>query len=246
VLVEKPLSDSLDGVPELLERASQRVLMVGYNLRFHPGLQRLRELLHAGAIGPPISLRAECGEYLADWHPWEDYRTSYSGRKALGGGPVLTFSHELDTVYWLLGSPSSVTAVTSHASALEIDTEDLAEIVLLYTSGLVASVHVDYVRRPPRRQLEIVGEQGVLRWEYESNRVLRYSPTTRVWVVEEGDPRFNRNDMFVAEVCEFAARARGGAHDGIGADGHAGAAVLKIALAALRSAAEGRRIDVHD
>ena len=65
------------------------------------------------------------------------------------------------------------------------------------------------------------------------------------WITEEGDPRFERNDMFVAEVCEFAARARGEAHNGIGADAQQGIEVLKIALAALQSAAEGRRIDLH-
>src|SRR5919197_5073772 len=72
VLVEKPLGDTLEGVAELLEAASSasRVLAVGYQLRLHPGLVRLRQLLHARAIGRPLSARAEVGEYLPDWHPW--------------------------------------------------------------------------------------------------------------------------------------------------------------------------------
>jgi predicted dehydrogenase len=238
VLVEKPLSHSLEGVPELLAAANDKVLMVGYNLRFHPGLRRLRELLHGGAIGKPLSVRAAVGEYLPDWHPWEDYRASYSGRKELGGGPVLTFSHELDSVCWLLGPPNCVTAVTRRASTLEIDTEDVAEIVLTYASGPLASIHVDYLRRPAQRTIEIVGDDGVLRWEYDANRVLRYAPATREWRVEEGDPRFNRNDMFMAELRDFVDTTQ------VGADGRQGAAVLAIALAALRSSAEGRRIDL--
>ncbi len=246
VFVEKPLGDSLEGVSEVLTQAANKVVMVGYNLRFHPGLQRLRHLLHAGAIGRPLSVRAESGEYLPGWHPWEDYRRSYSGRKDLGGGAVLTFSHELDAVYWLLGEPSTVTAVTAHASALEIDTEDVAEIVLTFPSGTIASIHMDYVRGPARRQVEIVGADGVLRWEYEPNRILRYAPATREWLVEEGDPRFKRNDMFLAELCEFAALARGEGQTRLGANARQGAAVLRIALAALRSAAEGHRVDLHD
>jgi len=243
VLVEKPLSHTLDGVEALAQ--TDRVVLVGYNLRFHPGLQRLRSLLHGGAIGKPLSVRAEVGEYLPDWHPWEDYRASYSARRDLGGGPVLTFSHEIDSVYWLLGMPTSVTAVATHASALEVDTEDVAEIVLRYADGAIASIHMDYVRRPTRRQVEVLGERGTLRWEYEANRVMRYAPDTREWIVEEGDPRFDRNAMFVAEVCEFAARARGETTGGICATATEGIDVLKIALAALRSADTGRRVDLH-
>jgi predicted dehydrogenase len=243
VLVEKPIGHDLQLVAEMLAEASGRVLMVGYNLRFHPGLQRLRELLRRGAIGRPLTARAEMGEYLPGWHPWEDYRQSYSGRRELGGGPVLTFSHELDSVCWLLGAPMAVTAVARRASSLEIDTEDVAEIVLEFDSGAVASVHVDYVRRPPRRTMEIVGEEGILRWEYDTNQVLHYSPWTHEWRLEEGDPRFNRNDMFLAELREFANRIQG-QPAAAGATGEQGAAVLAIALAALRAANEARRIDL--
>ena len=120
--------------------------MVGYNLRFHPGLERLRELVKQHAIGKVVSARAEVGEYLPDWHPWEDYRRGYSARRDLGGGPVLTFSHELDALCWLLGAPSRVMGMATHASSLEIDTEDVAELVLQFADGPLASVHVDFAK----------------------------------------------------------------------------------------------------
>ncbi|HET6316233.1 MAG TPA: Gfo/Idh/MocA family oxidoreductase [Chloroflexota bacterium] len=243
VLVEKPIGDSLNGVDELLENARGKVLMVGYNLRFVPTLLRMRELLATQVIGRPLSARAEVGEYLPDWHPWEDYRSSYSARTALGGGPVLTFSHEIDSLCWLLGAPHAVTAVARNASSLEIDTEDVAEIILEIPSGALASVHVDYVRRPARRSIEIVGEDGVLRWEYEANRVMRYAAGSQEWIVEEGNPRAKRNDSFLSELRDLQARVNG-EPSGVGATGEQGAAVLAIALAALDSSAEGRRIDL--
>ena len=94
--------------------------------------------------------------------------------------------------------------------------------MLSYANGTIASVHMDYVRRPTRRFVEVVGEDGVLRWEFEANRLLRYAPVTREWITEEGDPRFARNDMFAAELCEFAARVRGDLEAGIGADARQG------------------------
>jgi predicted dehydrogenase len=247
VLVEKPLGSSLDGVAALVAtaRANNRTVMVGYNLRFHPGLARLKALLEAGAIGRVVSARAEVGEYLPAWHPWEDYRAGYSARRELGGGAVLTFSHELDALFWLLGPPRRLTALAVHASSLEIDVEDVAEIALEFETGALGSVHVDYVRRPPRRTIEVVGELGVLRWEFERNRLELYDLNTGQWRIEQGDARFERNQMYVDELRHFAACARGELGQPL-ADAQQGAAVLAIALAALRSAREGRAVDFHD
>lgn len=246
VLVEKPLGNSLDGVGELLQKTEEthKQVMVGYNLRFHPGLQRLRELLGANAIGRLVSARAEAGEYLPDWHPWEDYRQSYAARRERGGGALLTFSHELDSLCWLLGAPRRLAALVGRASSLELDVEDVAELILQFGEGHSASVHMDYVRRPARRSLELVGERGVLRWEYEANRVLVYTPETRQWRIEEGDPKFQRNDMYLAELRHFVACARGEIERPL-IDAEQGAAILVLALAALRSSDEGCAIDLH-
>jgi predicted dehydrogenase len=248
VLVEKPLGGSLDGVRELLETARdrERKLVVGYNLRLHPGLARLKTLVDGNAIGKIVSARAECGEYLPDWHPWEDYRGGYSARRDLGGGAVLTFSHELDALCWLLGAPRRVTAMARHFSSLDIDTDDVAEIVLEFERGAVGSVHVDYVRRAPRRSIELIGEDGVLRWEFERNRLEEYRGVTRQWRIEQGDAAFERNQMYLDELRQFAASVRGQVGEGVLADGEQGAAVLAIALGALQAAGDGRTKDFRD
>jgi predicted dehydrogenase len=247
VFIEKPLGSALDGVADLLHtaRSARKVLMVGYNLRFHPGLARLKALLDADAIGKVVSARAEVGEYLPDWHPWEDYRGGYSARRDLGGGPVLTFSHELDALCWLLGPPRRVTAIAGHASSLELDVEDVAEIALEFETGVVGSVHVDYVRRPPRRTIEVVGERGVLRWEYERNRIEHYSIETRQWRIEQGDARYERNRMYLDELRHFVQSVRGEIERPL-IDGDQGAAVLAVALAALRAARDGVTVDFRD
>jgi len=104
LFLEKPVSHSLDGLDELdnaLCEGGGR-LLVGFQFRFHPGLQRLSRLLAEGVIGRPLSARACWGEYLPGWHPWEDYRQSYSARPELGGGVILTLCHPFDYLRWLL------------------------------------------------------------------------------------------------------------------------------------------------
>ena len=92
---------------------AQRQVMVGYNLRFHPGLVRLKSWCSSRPLGGSSACAPTVGEYLPDWHPWEDYRHGYSARRDLGGGAVLTLSHELDAVCWLLGAPSHVTGMAA-------------------------------------------------------------------------------------------------------------------------------------
>jgi predicted dehydrogenase len=244
VFVEKPLSHTLRGVQQLLDEATSRrkQVMVGYNLRFHPLLIRVKALVDEGVIGKITSARAEVGEYLPDWHPWEDYRHSYSGRGDLGGGAVLTFSHELDALCWLLGAPRRVTAIAAHASSLEIDTEDTAEIVLQFESGPIGSVHVDYVRRAQHRSIELVGEGGVLRADYGRNCVEQYVAATGQWRVEEGDPRLDRNQMYLDELRHFASCVSGEMARPL-VDAQQGAAIVALSVAALEAARDGRSRD---
>ncbi|MDP6719833.1 MAG: Gfo/Idh/MocA family oxidoreductase, partial [Pirellulaceae bacterium] len=126
IFMEKPLSDDMAGVDQLLDAYAERgrVFFVAYPLRFDPALQAMRAAINAGEIGKPLSLSAEVGQYLPDWRPQQDYRKGVSARKDLGGGALLELSHELDYVRWLMGDVASVSSRLTKQSNLEIDVED--------------------------------------------------------------------------------------------------------------------------
>ena len=126
-------------------------------------LAQIKAWLDEGKIGRPVSSRAHWGEYMPGWHPWEDYRQSYAARAELGGGVIVTLTHPLDYLRFLLGDVESLWSFNGHGSPLELDVEDVAEIGLKFASGAVGGVHVNYFQRPPIHQLEIVGAQGTLR-----------------------------------------------------------------------------------
>jgi predicted dehydrogenase len=132
VFVEKPLSHSIDGVEELIRAVddTRRIAMVGYQLRFHPCIAKLRENIASGCLGRLLSVRVTVGECLPNWHPYEDYRKSYAARTDLGGGVVLTQIHELDYLYSLFGRPTKVFGIGGHWSHLEVDVEDTASILM--------------------------------------------------------------------------------------------------------------------
>jgi predicted dehydrogenase len=240
VLIEKPLSHNLDGVDALVTEAAAagRTVLVGCNLHFLPSLRLVKRLLGEGRIGTPLSARAHCGYYLPHWRPQTDYRRGYAARQATGGGIILDSIHEFDYLRWLLGEPREVFCYAGKLSTLEIDTEDNADILLRFDYGAVANVHLDYLQRTYRRSCELIGEDGVIVWDYISQLVRVYGKEDRR--VEDFEESINaeRNLMYVEELRHLVDCIERGATPELDAAG--GRAVLAIALAAKRSAVEGR------
>jgi predicted dehydrogenase len=220
ILMEKPVSHSLARVDELtaaLKRGGGNCL-VGFQFRFHPGLRQVKAWLDAGLIGTPLSARAHWGEYLPGWHPWEDYSQGYAARPELGGGVVLTLSHPLDYLRWLLGEVDSLWAFTSN-KGLNLAVEDTAEIGLRFTSGCLGSLHLDYNQRPPSHTLEITGTQGRILWDntdgaarlcrVENNEAPGKPFRRDDWYVATPPDGFERNWLFMDELRHFLAVMRG-------------------------------------
>lgn len=246
LFIEKPVSHSMERVSALQEQVRSQGLriLVGFQFRFHPGLRRAKSLLEQGEIGTPLAAAAHWGEYLPDWHPWEDYRQGYSAREDLGGGVVLTLSHPLDYLRWLLGEVVGVRAEVRTSDALDTQVEDTALMILEHEEGALSSVHLNYHQRPMRHDLEIVGSAGTLRWDAVENEVSWWSADDGRRQTEAVPDGFERNSMFVDEMIHFIDVINGDAEPVC--DLEDGIAALRIALAALDSAREGRRLDLRE
>ncbi len=207
IFVEKPLSNSLDGISDLVRIADENRLigMVGYQLRFHPCLRKLSEVVAGGELGNLLAVRATIGEYLPNWHPYEDYRQMYAARADLGGGVILSQIHEFDYLYSLFGLPSSVYALGGHYSELEIDVEDTASSLMeasFHGRPLPIHLHQDYLQSPPSRQCEIIGDRGKAIMDLHALTVsvfLRNVKEPRVLALEN----FDRNQLFLDQLRHF-------------------------------------------
>lgn len=238
LFLEKPISNRSSGVEELHAQVQQRRLIagVGYNLRFHPALQALRERLRENLIGEIFSVRAWAGQYLPDWHPGEDYRQGYMASADLGGGVILTLSHELDYLYWLFGEVSEVAAATGRTKNLEMTTESLAEITLRFKSGILGHVHLDCIRRTPQRGCEIIGAEGTICLDLIESEIRIFRPdATKTEIVKI--PFVSSNQMYVDEMKDFLSAVEESRPPLIPLE--EGIAVLQIALAAHRAAETG-------
>ncbi len=210
--VEKPVSHTLDGLPELMTAAREggRIVAVGCQLRFHPHVEAIASWLARGAIGRPLSVRAEAGEFLPDWHPWEDYRASYAGRRELGGGVLVTFIHEVDVLQSLFGTLRPLAATGGRSGALDVDVEDHVEALLTDARGTAVSLHLDYLARPPTRAIRVLGTTGAIEWDYHAGRASLRDGGKEVESLDV-PAGWTRNDLFVAAMRDFldAVRSRG-------------------------------------
>jgi predicted dehydrogenase len=258
ILLEKPVSNSLDRLDVLQKDAekSGSKILVGFQFRYHPTLNKARELIQQGALGKILTVHAHWGEYLPQWHPWEDYRQSYAARADLGGGVIVTLTHSLDYLRFLLGEVESLWSFNGHISPLAVDVEDAAEIGLRFAGGAVGGLHLNYFQRPPVHKLEIVGTDGTLRWD-NADGILHFfkmpapfgsfsedppAPVVGTYAPPEG---FERNQLFLAQTRHFVETAAGESEPRCTlADG---ARALRLALAAQESQRLGRVIQIsHD
>ena len=218
--------------------------MVGYQLRFHPCYKLLKKLISEGVIGKLLSVHAEVGEYLPDWHKYEDYRQMYASRKDLGGGVVLSQIHEIDYLYDLFGMPDRVAALGGHLSELEIDVEDNVDVLLEMSfkgKCLPVSLHMDYIQRPPSRGCKIIGELGKIAMDLAGLKVIVEVPGKEKEIHDFS--RLERNQLFIDEIDHFfncitiRQQPVAAIKDGLNS--------LKIALAIKRSMETGQFIEVR-
>lgn len=148
VLVEKPLFNCCLELSSLPFRQT----FVGYNLRFHPVIQRLKMLLEGERI---LSVQAYVGQYLPDWRPTSDYRASYSASAEQGGGVLRDLSHELDYLTWMVGKWERISALGGHLSSLEITSDDIFALMLVTPSCPIVSLQMNYLDRAGRRLIFI-------------------------------------------------------------------------------------------
>ncbi len=247
ILVEKPLSDRLQGVRALVEVCRDKgvVLQVGYCLRFLESQSALHRALTDAMVGRVVGVEAVVGQYLPDWRPGRGYRRTVSARRELGGGALLELSHEIDYLLWHLGAIATVDARLGQRGDLDIDVEDTVDMKLAFNSGMPGILHMDMISRPPRRFCRIEGEKGILFWDGIRGQT-RYHRLGQGEDADEGvllaADGGGRNEMYERQLVRFLGCIDHAAAPLVG--GEDGIKVLEVVEAARRSADTGRPVNV--
>jgi predicted dehydrogenase len=145
-LVEKPLAQSVTDAQALLQvaRATDRVLMVGHLLEYHPGVRLLKQTLDSGELGDPLYIygnRLNLGQLRADENAlW-----------SLG-------AHDVSVVLALAGEEPSELAAHGECY-MRPGVEDVVFGFMRFPSGLAAHLHLSWLDPHKERRFTVVGSK---------------------------------------------------------------------------------------
>ncbi len=248
LLIEKPLSDSLDGINDLIKLRDKGglVISVGYNLRHSRSLIKFKEFIDEKLVGGIMSVRADVGRNLMDWRPELDYRQSVSSRKNLGGGVVAELSHEIDYLEWIFGRVQWVQSNIGKFSTLEIDVEDSAFIHMQICQndtglGIPISLNMDFVRKDNIRNCIVIGEDSSIRWDGIAAKISLFNVQKDTWEDIYIDSS-QRDETYIAELNDFFNTIRGNLKPNVGIE--QGLRVLNLIHKIKQSSEMGFRLTV--
>ena len=160
VLVEKPgacRAAELEPIIALAAKTGSRV-RVGFNHRYHPALQKAREIVDSGALGPMMFVR---GRYGHGGRPGYDKEWRAVPEQSGGGELLDQGMHLIDLARWFLGDFKDVKGFIP-TYFWKMPVEDNAFLLLRTAAGQVASLHATWTEWKNLFSLEIYGRDGKL------------------------------------------------------------------------------------
>lgn len=180
ILVEKPLFDAAEPDVTLAKDA----VFVGYDMRMHPLLRRLRERLAAAAA---LSAELHVGQHLSLWRPGRDYRETYSAKTDEGGGVLRDLSHEIDYALWLFGPWRRLTALGGSSGALEMDADDHFTVLMECERCPAVTVTMNCYEKTLRRHAVVHTADDTLTVDFAAGSITSARESSREMVEIDGD-----------------------------------------------------------
>jgi len=204
IFIEKPFSDSTNGCQQLIDILNEKkvISFIGHNMMFHPIVENIIKFYNENDVGEVVNIQCQVGQWLPDWHPYEDYKNAYYARKDLGGGVALTLIHEIHFALELAGLPVSVVGEVSEYKKLDLEVDVCSDLMIKHQAGAVSQIHLDYLQQPSHRSGLITFEMGWLAYDYTKMELVgqkKNSDTHIIW----SDQNYDYNQAYIDQMVEF-------------------------------------------
>ena len=178
-------------------------------LKFHPVVKDIKEILRSGKYGKITNFTFHSGQYLPDWHPWEDVKDFYVSNRETGGAREIV-PFELTWLIDVFGLPKEIKGFFSKTMNVGADIEDTYAFNIRFENG-IGSVIVDVVGRFATRNLIVNLEKAQIRWNWEEGTLKVFEAEQNRWIhyyQPEGKAElgYNKNiieQMYVDEIRAF-------------------------------------------
>jgi predicted dehydrogenase len=239
VLCEKPLSNSFDGIQELIDtlRTKKRIGATAFTMRSLSSVRRIKEWLDQGTIGKPQYAVSNIAQHFPTVRP--DYQRYYFAKKSMGGGTLFDMCpHQFNLLELYLGPEQDVSCMTGRLVLDGIETDDTATISIRYRSGALAQLNAVMFGRNFRYDFEIHGAEGSIVYDRTHETIALHtdgtplSPPARTETFAAA-----RDDAYVEQSRHFLAATR--SEEVVACTLEEGWQTLRAVLAAQRSAETG-------
>ena len=178
-------------------------------LIFHSMIKQIKEIVQSGKYGKVCNFSYHSGQYLPDWHPWEDIKDFYVSNRATGGAREIV-PFELTWLVDTFGFPKAIKGYYRKTMELGCDIEDSYVCAIDY-GDMLGSLMVDVVGRNAARNLIINFEKAQLQWRWDNKRIEIYEADTEEWKyiyqeeeIQENGYNINIGEnMYIEEVDMF-------------------------------------------
>lgn len=202
----------LEEVKELQTYNTKNVFLApSCTLRFHPIIKDITAIINSKKYGKITNFSYHSGQYLPDWHPWENVNEFYVSKRETGGGREIV-PFELTWIVDSIGWPVDVKGLFEKTIDFGTNIEDSYAFLLKY-KGMVGSVVVDVASRYAVRSLIINFEKAQIQWRWDESCFKLYEVDSRRWITFNqpefnSESGYNKNigeEMYVEEIRSYIA-----------------------------------------
>jgi predicted dehydrogenase len=197
---------------EYLTRNSGVMILPSCTMRYYPGPRKIKELVQSGNIGKILNVNYQTGQYLPDWHPWENIEDFYVSHRDTGAARELV-PFELTWLNDIFGTPFPISCYKSKLTDMSAEIDDIYHILLSYENGQVlANITIEVISRPIAvREMRILGSHGEITFSGEHNKVRCIKLGMNEWEEFDLNPGtqeagyINPEEPYIAEMKDFIA-----------------------------------------
>jgi predicted dehydrogenase len=212
VLIEKPLSQSLAGVTELIQArdSSGRQASVAYILHAYPLLRQAREFLLNGDLGPIRHVTSTSGQYFPGGRPAHavHYSKTYYRDRKMGGGAIQdALTHTANWVESVVGATDSVLCDCAHQVLPDVTVEDTVNLSARHGDVLV-NYTLNQFQAPNESTLQFNTAKGSVKIEFHHRRWGIFRLGEKEWSWKEMPPA-ERDTPFIEQANRFLDQIEG-------------------------------------
>lgn len=209
-LVTKQYDDNIKKATE-----KKRVLFLSSTFLYREEINYIKKKVFSS--GKKVNYVYHVGQYLPDWHPWENYKGFFAGKKETNGCRefmAIEFPWIIDT----FGEVKSYHVISDKLSSLELNYNDNYMIMFEHKNGNKGLIALDVVSRKASRNLEIFGEDLYITWDGTPNGLkeknIERNIEKKITLYDQIDKREDYcasiiENAYYSEICSFFATIQG-------------------------------------